>query len=149
MPLLFNNFVESIVKNLSKTESDYLAADEKLFIQSLFHENLQFLVSMFDEIKKFEINNIVKPQDISSILFVIITFVKAFVEVNREKRVKNILNVCKFLLITISGMVAYTGGLNHDELKTIINVSLTILETNSKNKRLSFISFFQNLLRRK
>ena len=75
--------------------------------------------------------------------------IKAFVEANRDKRVKNIYNICKFMLLTITGIVAYSGGLNHDELKSVINISLSILETNTKNKRLNLVSFFQQIFRRK
>lgn len=143
MPFAFNQLANCIVANLKKTEFDYLSTKEIAFIESLLKENLSILTMIFDEVKRFETNGIVKPHDIINILFVISTMLKNYLEANREKRVKNIVNVSKFLLETIVKMVAFTNGLTHEELKNIVQVAISILETNPKNKLRFLISIIR------
>ena len=141
MKVLFISFCNAVQDNLSNKEfTMFFTQSEFVFLNSLIHENVNLLTTIFDNIKAVEKDGKLNLHDLPQLINIIITIFRVFL---LDKKIFDVpLNtIVKFIVDTLvhSNILQFPDNIVGDEVKGVVRTTLHILNTSVKLKKPKWI----------
>ena len=137
------DFLDAYLNNLNNPFfTCFLSRKEIIFLQDLHANHADVLKRIFESVNQGCNNGGFHLHDIPLILHFISIIIRSHMH-NKGERHVVFVAICKFILETLATLLVFTPNTNSEEIKTIVETALQLLDTDPIVKLSLFLVFYK------
>ena len=141
--MLLTDFLNNYMNNLNNPFfTHFLSIKEIVFLQNLHDNDVDVLKQIFQSVNQGCKNGGFQLHDIPIILHFISIIVRSHMRKKGERHVIFVA-ICKFILETLASGLVFTSNTNLEEVKTIMETSMQLLDADPVVKVSLFLAFYK------